>query len=45
MCLLLATGIWILIKNHIGSAANDSDGIFSAPRATPVDEETLEPRK
>lgn len=34
----------MLIKNHIVSSTGDSDGIFSAPKATPVDEETLQPR-
>ena len=45
LCLLLAIGIWFLIKGHLGMLPESEGGFFSAPRATPVDEDTLEPRK
>ena len=45
LCLLLATGIWFLIKSHLGTAPGDGSGYPVAPRATPVDEETLQPQR
>ena len=42
LCLLLATGIWFLIKGHLGNPTGE-DGV-PPPRAWPVDERTLEPK-
>lgn len=42
LCLLLATGIWFLIKsNLVEPVENDGD---TPPKATPVDERTLRPK-
>jgi YbbR domain-containing protein len=44
LCLLLATGIWFLIKSNLGNPeGNDAEN--SPPKALPVDERTLQPRK
>ncbi len=46
LCLLLATGIWFLIKSHLGTLpAGDGSGDPVYPRATPVDEDSLKPRR
>lgn len=39
----MAAGIWFLIKNNLGKPVTD-DG-DAPPRAFPVDERTLEPRR
>ena len=44
LCLLLATGIWFLIKSNLGEP-QDGDGEESPPKATPVDEDTLKPKR
>jgi len=41
LCLLLATGIWFLIKGHLKSTIDADD---PPPRAWPVNEDTLEPQ-
>ena len=43
LCLLLATGIWFLIKSNLDIP--QYDGSPRVPRATPVDERTLQPKK
>lgn len=44
LCLLLAIGIWFLIKSHLTNTG-DGDGFSQPLRAIPVNEETLEPRR
>jgi hypothetical protein len=43
LCLLLATGIWFLIKSNLDET-QDYDGEEPPPKATPVDENTLKPK-
>ena len=43
LCLLLATGIWFLIKGHLGNT-EESDGLLSAPRAVPVHDDAYDAR-
>ena len=44
LCLLLATGIWFLIKSNLVKPL-EKDAENSPPKATPVDERTLRPKK
>ena len=44
LCLLLATGIWFLIKSNLVNPL-EKDAGNSPPKAMPVDERTLEPKR
>ena len=44
LSLLLASGIWFLIKSHLSTPPLDGEGYPLAPRAMPVDERTLRPK-
>jgi hypothetical protein len=44
LCLLLATGIWFLIKSNLGNPQG-YDAENPPPKATPVDEDTLKPKR
>ncbi len=44
LCLLLATGIWFLINNNFVKSLKNEAGNLP-PKATPVDERTLQPKK
>ena len=45
MSLLLAAGIWFLIKGHLAKTVVEGPVLQKPPRALPVDEETLEPKR
>ena len=45
LSLLMATGIWFLIKSHLTSPSVEDEESPFAPRAMPVDENTLKPRR
>ena len=44
LCLLLATGIWFLIKSNLENPQGNK-AEKAPPKALPVDERTLQPRK
>jgi len=45
LCLLLAIGIWFLIKNHLGTLPTHGKGVpVYPPKAIPVDEKSINER-
>ena len=46
LCVLLAAGIWYLIKSHLGTLAIDANGsTANPPKAIPVDEKAMPKRR